>query len=82
MRSNLEYSWCLPAHTTGRGARMAVSPRIFVSYRREDASGHSGRLYDSLKAKFPGLVFRDVDSLEPGDDFAVRIEEFSARPRC
>lgn len=54
---------------------MAVSPRIFVSYRREDASGYSGRLYDNLKQKFPGLVFRDVDSLEPGDDFAVRIEE-------
>jgi TIR domain len=54
---------------------MAVSPRIFVSYRREDASGHSGRLYDNLKQKFPGLVFRDVDSLEPGDDFVARIEE-------
>jgi hypothetical protein len=54
---------------------MAVSPRIFVSYRREDASGHSGRLYDSLKERFPGLVFRDVDSLEPGDDFVARIEE-------
>jgi TIR domain len=54
---------------------MAVSPRIFVSYRRDDASGHAGRLYADLRARFPNDVFRDVDTLEPGEDFIRRLEE-------
>ena len=54
---------------------MAVSSRIFISYRRDDASPYAGRLYDSLSARFPEQVFMDVDALEPGIDFVERIEE-------
>jgi hypothetical protein len=54
---------------------MAVSPRIFVSYRRDDASGHAGRLYADLIAQFPADAFRDIDSLEYGLDFVQEIDE-------
>ena len=40
--------------------------RIFINYRRDDSRADSGRLYDRLTAHFPGKVFRDVASLEPG----------------
>lgn len=48
--------------------------RIFLSYRREDASGHAGRLYDALAARFGDEnVFIDVDTIDPGVDFAEAI---------
>lgn len=48
--------------------------RIFLSYRREDASGHAGRLYDALAARFGDEnVFIDVDAIDPGVDFAEAI---------
>ena len=40
--------------------------RIFINYRRDDSRADSGRLYDRLSGHFPGKVFRDVGSLEPG----------------
>ena len=40
--------------------------RIFINYRRDDSRADSGRLYDRLASRFPGKVFRDVASLEPG----------------
>lgn len=47
---------------------------IFISYRREDAPAHAGRLYDGLADEFgPGQVFMDVDTLEPGVDFVDHI---------
>ena len=50
-------------------------PEIFVSYRRTDAPGHAGRLYDRLVGVFgEENVFKDVDSLEPGADFVEVIE--------
>ncbi|OJH35946.1 toll/interleukin-1 receptor domain-containing protein [Cystobacter ferrugineus] len=50
--------------------------RIFVSYRREDSPGHIGRLYDHLVAHFgKKLVFRDIETIEPGADFVHTIEE-------
>jgi hypothetical protein len=52
-----------------------VRLRIFISYRREDAAGHAGRLYDSLAARFgAGNVFMDVDAIGLGSDFAEVIE--------
>lgn len=43
---------------------------IFMSYRRDDAAGHAGRLYDRLRAEFgPEQVFRDLDSLTYGTPF-------------
>ena len=48
---------------------------IFLSYRREDAGGHAGRLYDQLQVHFgPEKVFRDIDTLSPGTDFVEAIE--------
>jgi TIR domain len=52
------------------------SPSIFISYRRDDSSGSTGRLYDRLVAKFgEDRVFMDIDTIRIGDPFAVRIEE-------
>jgi formylglycine-generating enzyme required for sulfatase activity len=49
--------------------------KIFISYRRDDSAGHTGRLYDSLAAKFgEAQIFMDVDHIEPGQDFVEVIE--------
>lgn len=48
---------------------------IFVNYRRDDSAGHAGRLFDRLNLRFPGRVFMDVDTIEPGIDFAEVIEQ-------
>lgn len=48
---------------------------IFISYRRDDAAGYAGRLYDRLAAHFgPQRVFMDVEGIEPGTDFIDAIE--------
>ena len=52
---------------------------IFLSYRREDTSGHAGRLYDRLKKALPNRVFLDIDSIPPAVDFAEKIEEAVGR---
>src|SRR5215467_2804787 len=52
----------------------AAAGRIFISYRREDAGYPAGWLYDVLVSHFGAdRVFKDVDSIEPGDDFAEVI---------
>jgi hypothetical protein len=49
---------------------------IFISYRRQDAPGYAGRLYDSLAAHFgEGVIFMDIGAIQPGQDFAERIDE-------
>jgi hypothetical protein len=48
---------------------------VFISYRREDTAGYAGRLYDRLKAAFPGHVFIDVGEIPPGADFVKAIEK-------
>jgi hypothetical protein len=48
---------------------------IFISYRRADASWPARWLAERLAGKFgAGVVFQDVDSIRPGDDFAAEIE--------
>ena len=54
--------------------------RIFLNYRREDSSGHAGRLYDSLRhgdgPRFgKEQIFMDIDTLAPGANFRRVIEE-------
>src|SRR5215471_10630069 len=50
-------------------------PRIFISYRRDDSSGHAGRLYDALADHYGSeSVFMDVDTIAPGSDFAEAID--------
>jgi TIR domain-containing protein len=48
---------------------------IFISYRRDDSAGYSGRLHEELENRLgPGQVFRDVEALRPGQDFVEAIE--------
>jgi hypothetical protein len=47
--------------------------RVFISYRRDDSRADSGRLYDRLATHFPGRVFRDVGSIEPGVEWDEAI---------
>ena len=50
--------------------------RVFICYRREDAGYPAGWLFDQLTARLGAdRVFKDVDSIEPGDDFADVITE-------
>lgn len=52
----------------------ADSGGIFISYRREDAAYPAGWLSGELAQRFGAdRVFKDVDSIEPGDDFAEMI---------
>jgi beta-lactam-binding protein with PASTA domain len=48
---------------------------IFISYRRSDSAGHTGRLFDRLRARFgERRVFIDVCDIDAGSDFARTIE--------
>jgi hypothetical protein len=48
----------------------------FLSYRREDSAGYAGRLRESLERRLGvDAVFRDVDTIEPGQDFVAAIDE-------
>src|SRR5262245_28822469 len=50
-------------------------PTTFISYRRDDAAGYAGRLHEALENRLGrNRVFRDVDTLEPGQDFVEAIE--------
>jgi hypothetical protein len=47
---------------------------IFLSYRRDDSSGWTGRLYEHLVRQWgPDQVFMDIDNIAPGEDFRVAI---------
>jgi hypothetical protein len=49
---------------------------IFISYRRDDAEGQAGRLFDDLTEQFgPEAVFMDVAAIEAGRDFRRAIDE-------
>jgi hypothetical protein len=52
-----------------------MSGQIFISYRRGESGGWSGRLHDRLRRDFSRKrIFMDVDSIEYGDDFVNAIE--------
>jgi hypothetical protein len=50
------------------------SSNVFINYRRDDSTGHAGRLFDRLSSRFPDRVFMDIDTIEPGIDFVDTIE--------
>ena len=52
-----------------------ASRKLFINYRRDDSRADAGRLYDRLQARYPGRVFRDVGSLEPGVEWHEAIEK-------
>ncbi len=54
----------------------ASAPMIFISYRRDDSSGHVGRLYDALSAHFGrNRLFFDIDHIAPGQDFINVLDD-------
>src|SRR5215813_8266740 len=49
---------------------------IFISYRHEDSAYITGRIYESIAARFgKEHVFIDVTSLKGGDDYPSQLEE-------
>jgi TIR domain len=53
-----------------------MSGRIFISYRRDDASAWARLLYDRLLQHFSqNEIFKDVDTIDPGVDFVEAIKE-------
>lgn len=50
-------------------------PRIFISYRRSDSAGTTGRIYDHLVTAFGREnIFKDVDDIPLGVDFAAHLD--------
>ncbi|HEX9943277.1 MAG TPA: tetratricopeptide repeat protein, partial [Thermoanaerobaculia bacterium] len=50
--------------------------QVFICYRRDDTSGHAGRLREFLARRLGAeKVFMDLWSLGPGADFIAAIEE-------
>ncbi|HUB98997.1 MAG TPA: toll/interleukin-1 receptor domain-containing protein [Solirubrobacterales bacterium] len=57
------------------GSATDTRQRIFISYRRDETSGHAGRIYDAMVARFgEDNVFMDID-MAPGVDFVERITD-------
>jgi ABC-type amino acid transport substrate-binding protein len=54
----------------------AAPGRIFINYRRDDTDFPAGWLYERLASRFgESQVFKDVDSIQLGDDFVEVINE-------
>jgi hypothetical protein len=50
-------------------------PKVFISYRRADSGGQTGRLLDDLERRFGrDKFFRDIEDLEPGTDFPEALD--------
>lgn len=50
--------------------------KVFISYRRDDSAGHTGRLYDSLEARFGGdNLFHDHSDIDSGQNFVTVIQD-------
>ena len=66
-----------PADSTtreGEDFTPAVSGRIFISYRREEAAYPVAWLHDRLARHFPNAqIFKDVDSIETTDNFVEKV---------
>jgi hypothetical protein len=54
--------------------------RIFLTYRRDDSAGQTGRIADRLKREFgDDSLFMDVDGIPLGVDFHKRLNDEVAR---
>ncbi len=54
---------------------MTRSPRLFISYRRDDTGADAGRLNDTLNQFLgPDRTFFDFDQIAPGMDFEVELK--------
>lgn len=57
---------------------MAAAPqgRIFISYRRQETAWPARQLYEVMISRFGAdQVFKDVDNINPGDDFVERLTQ-------
>ena len=52
-----------------------ASARIFISYRRDDSSGHVLALLPALRREFGNRIFKDTDNIPPGEDFVKFIKQ-------
>jgi hypothetical protein len=60
--------------------KIKESPKIFISYRRDDSNDITGRIYDWLVQHFgEGQVFKDVDSIPLGVDFKQYLDQAVAK---
>lgn len=60
----------------GGGMPDSSSHGIFLSYRRDDAGPYARSLTLQLSQRIPdALIFMDLDSIEPGMDFAEVIDQ-------
>ena len=73
-RQSSRVEWC---PSVGEVAACPVSSRgIFLSYRRADAAPYARLLQFQFRERIPDArVFMDLDSIEPGLDFAEVIRE-------
>jgi hypothetical protein len=52
-----------------------IGGRVFISYRRDDAAGHAGRVHDRLAHELgKDLLFMDVDEMPLGVNFVKELE--------
>ncbi len=70
----------MPTHEPiGSAQRAAYNPgemKVFISYRRNDSAGHTGRLYDSFLAHFGADgVFMDLSGIDSGQNFVDVIHK-------
>ena len=69
-----EYSWDTSFQNRPNGAPPMSA--IFLSYRRADAEGHAGRLWDRLRLWFdPEALFYDQGRIDSGDVFPEEIKQ-------
>ena len=53
-----------------------MKDNIFISYRRQDSAGFTGRLYDTLARYFgQDRVFMDITNIRGGEDFVQRLDD-------
>jgi hypothetical protein len=74
MQQGTEEQLRMPQSAMERRGR-ETKGNIFISYRRDEGAGYAGRIADRFVERFgEDAVFHDLDSLEPGLDFAEGIE--------
>ena len=58
------------------GLSLETPTRVFISYRREDTADAVAHLHHSLEQQLgKGKIFRDVDTIQPGQNFENIIQE-------
>ncbi|MFP5317518.1 MAG: toll/interleukin-1 receptor domain-containing protein [Acidimicrobiia bacterium] len=71
--TGITQSWLGPP-AVDAGSVPHADVKVFISYRRDDADGHAGRLRDWLVRRFgEQQVFLDVAGIDPGEDFADKL---------